>query len=322
MSSVTKEEEEIRRTKPKPNSKPPRPKRIIFSFESYANDLIQRMKSSNVVIEQGLSDTEFSSLESKFNFTFPPDLRLILQQGLPISPGFPNWRSASQQQLRILLDLPLSSILRTVSNNRFWHPSWGPLPKDAAQSIQTILDAVPRLVPIYQSYYIPSSPNVIGNPIFYVDHGGHVRLDSFDVAGFVRRAEFLSGVEAVEPVWAATKARTIEFWSEMADGRGWKWWWDERKGELGECMDDVLRKLREGGWKEEEIRDMMMMMKVNQYEQDKRVFKDKKEIVEHVHVHVRDLSLMLLRGGWSREDVLYSLGVQVQEQNSFLDLEF
>ncbi|KAL5099115.1 hypothetical protein RYX36_003442 [Vicia faba] len=283
-------------------SKPPRPKRrICFSFTTYANNLIHRLKSSNVIIEQGLSDTEFSFLESNLNITFPPDLRAILQQGLPVSPGFPNWRSSSHQQLQIILNLPVSSILRRVSDNRFWHPSWGPLPEDPLASAEKILNGAPRLVPVFRHYYIVSSPNAVGNPIFYVDRGGDVRLASFDVVGFFRDAGFLNGVEEVEdPVWAATKTREVEVWSEVANGRGergWKWWWDDRRDKLERCMSGVLRKLREGGWKEEEI---LEMMNEGDEEKEKRV--------QHVSV----LGLQLLCAGWSREDVVYSLGVDFE----------
>ncbi|WJX55209.1 hypothetical protein P8452_41005 [Trifolium repens] len=305
-------------------SKPPKPKRrICFSFTTYANNLIKHLKSSNIIIEQGLTESEFSLLKSKFNLNFPPDLRTILQQGLPISPGFPNWRSSSKQQIQILLNLPVSSILRRVKNNRFWHSSWGPISKDPVTAAEKILSDAPQLIPVFRHCYISCSPNIAGNPIFYVDHGGDVRLVSNDIVGFFRDSGFLKRVEnenddedededekdEMDPVWAAREARRIEIWSEVADGRGerrWKWWWDDRKREFGGCMDGVLRRLREGGWKEEEIREMMM----NEDDQEKK----KRE--QHVSV----LALTLLRAGWSREDVVYSLGVDVGK--SWLDLDF
>lgn len=121
---------------------------------------------------------------------------------------------------------------------------------------------------------------------------------SFDVAGFFR--EFLApGTE--EPVWAATAARRVRFWSEVANGRcgGW-WWWGGEKGELGGCLERLVWKLREGGWTEEEIGEMMAVE-----EENKLKFNDKEAMAWHVRV----LSLVLLRGGWNREDVVYSLGV-------------
>ncbi|RZB78327.1 uncharacterized protein LOC114374958 [Glycine soja] len=281
-------------------SKPPRPKRICFSFAAYAGDLLNCLKASKVAIDEGLSDAELSNIESKLKFSFPPDLRAILQQGLPVSQGFPNWRSSSTQQLQILLNLPASSILRRVSSMRFWHPSWGPEPSDPTRVIARLLHDAPPLVPIYRHCYIPSSPGAAGNPVFHVDNDGDVRLLSFDVAGFFR--EFLApGTE--EPVWAATAARRVRFWSEVADAQG---------GELGGCLERVVWKLREGGWTEEEIREMMT---VEEKKKNKLKLKDK----EALEWHVRALSLVLLRGGWSREDVVYSLGLVADQGKSWLE---
>ncbi|XP_061371588.1 uncharacterized protein LOC133314160 [Gastrolobium bilobum] len=299
-----------------------KPKRICFSFAAYANNLLHRLKSSNVVVDEGLSDTEFSYLESKFNFSFPPDLRVILQQGLPISPGFPNWRSSSTQQLQILLNLPSSSILRRVSDHRFWHPSWGPQPPEPTHAARRLLNDAPILVPIYRHCYMPSSRDVAGNPVFYVDHRGDVRLLSFDIAGFFREAEFMSESEDLEPVWAATTARRIEFWSEMADASGGRWWWWGRvKGELGVCLEGVVCRLRDGGWREEEIREMMTVTEEDEEEEETK--KDKHELKlkdkEAMVWHVRVLSLILLRAGWSREDVVDSLGVVGDEGKSWLE---
>ncbi|KAK9111952.1 hypothetical protein Scep_019471 [Stephania cephalantha] len=57
-----------------------------------------------------LSPTPGRRAEAEFGFSFPPDLRVVLSVGLPISPGFPDWRAptASRLQLRASLDLPIS----------------------------------------------------------------------------------------------------------------------------------------------------------------------------------------------------------------------
>ncbi|XP_014520489.1 uncharacterized protein LOC106777419 [Vigna radiata var. radiata] len=306
MATVEEKEEDE-----KAKRKPPRPKRICFSFAAYASSLLNNLKSSNVVIDEGLSDLELRNLESKLKFLFPPDLRAILQQGLPISQGFPNWRSSSTQQLQILLNLPASLILRRVSNTRFWHPSWGPKPPDPTQVLRRLLNDAPRLVPIYRHCYIPSSPEAAGNPVFYVDDSGDVCLLSFDLSGFFRE---LLAQETDEPVWAATAARKVRFWSELGENQcGRWWWWGMAKEELGGCLDRTVWKLREGGWTEEEIREMVTV------EEKKKIHELKLNNKEDMARHVRVLSLVLLRAGWSREDVVYSLGVVGDEEKSTLE---
>ncbi|KAF5961115.1 hypothetical protein HYC85_002324 [Camellia sinensis] len=180
----------------------PKARRVCFSFAAYAKKVIQHLESCNVPIAEGLTDDEFSAVESQFNFTFPPDLRSILQEGLPVGPGFPNWRSSSSQQLEILTNLPILSLCKQVSIHNFWAHSWGDQPNDTNEAVQLakrfLKNKSPILVPIYRHCYIPSSPNLAGNPVFYV-HGADVRLASFDVAGFFHRVDF--------PVWAATEPR-------------------------------------------------------------------------------------------------------------------
>ncbi|KAL7231596.1 hypothetical protein ACSBR2_009765 [Camellia fascicularis] len=286
----------------------PKARRVCFSFAAYAKKVIEHLESCNVPIAEGLTDDEFSAVESQFNFTFPPDLRSILQEGLPVGPGFPNWRSSSSQQLEILTNLPILSLCKQVSIHNFWAHSWGDQPNDTNEAVQLakrfLKNKSPNLVPIYRHCYIPSSPNLAGNPIFYV-HGADVRLASFDVAGFFHRVDF--------PVWAATEPRRIEFWTEMVERAAPPLWWT---GDLVGCMEDVCWRLRDGGWKEDEVREMMMMDGGD--ERDRMVSRD----LEGVVCHVRVLSLRLLRAGWSAEDVVDSLGYRVENDvESWLDFQ-
>ncbi|KAL5556721.1 hypothetical protein UlMin_038957 [Ulmus minor] len=311
------------------NNKPPKPKLgtsstskslVCFSFAAYAKSLIENLKSSNITVVDGLSDGEFFSIESLFSFSFPPDLRSILREGLPIGSGFPNWRSSSVQQLRILINLPILSLLKQVSVRRFWIDSWGNFPDDinlALEKAKQFLNKAPVLVPIYRNYYIPCSPSAAGNPIFLVD-GENVRLLSYDITGFFQEFEFLN-VGALRPVWAAKEARRVEFWTEATERRGGaaaargetRGWWS---GDLGGCLEDVFWRLREGGWKEEEVREMMMMDGCDEAVKGEGSEIEEMGDRESVTWHVRMLSLVLLRAGWSREDVMDSLGLQNEDQ--------
>ncbi|XP_059643202.1 uncharacterized protein LOC132285053 [Cornus florida] len=303
---------------------PRKPRRVCFSFAAYSKNVIGHLQTCNVPIDLGLTDSEFSAIESSFNFIFPPDLRSILQEGLPVGLGFPNWRSSSNQQLQILTHLPILGICKQVSNHNFWIDSWGHKPNGVDQAVKlarTFLKKAPFLVPIYRNCYIPSTPNLAGNPVFYVE-GGDVRLLSFDVAGFFQQVDF--GLKdgpwrgpslpnlSNAPAWAATEARRIEFWTEMVEreeARGsTRGWWS---GHLGGCLEEVCWTLRDGGWKEEEVREMMMMDGGDGLDHHHSERHHNKGVVWHV----RGLSLRLLRAGWSTEDVVDSLGCHVENEN-------
>ncbi|PPR85781.1 hypothetical protein GOBAR_AA34910 [Gossypium barbadense] len=291
---------------------PTRSKLLCFSFAAYSKTIIDHLKSLHIPVFLGLTDQEFSSIESTFHFTFPPDLRSILQEGLPVHPSFPNWRSSSPQQLNILLNLPSLSLSRNIRFHNFWSDSWGSKPSntnDALAVVKDLLRNAPLLVPVYRNCYIPSTPNLSGNPVF----------TSGVSKPFMRKKA--NSVNVNVPAWAATAPRRIEFWTEVEE-RGRRTvargvtggWWNrdevEREGEsrIGACMEEVFWRLREGGWKEEEVREMMMMIDGSDHNENKEMSRTQLMMDgEDAAWHVRVLSVVLLRAGWSREDVVHSL---------------
>lgn len=128
------------------------------------------------------------------------------------------------------------------------------------------------------------------------------------------------------PAWAATAPRRVKAWTDLAEETerrrrvdsttlGWWWWWWDGGLGLRGCLEEVFWRLREGGWGAEEVREMMMMMDGKHdddgdYDDDVAAYGEDEEEEEEGGVvwHVRRLGLKLLRGGWSAEDVAYSLG--------------
>ncbi|KAD5960925.1 hypothetical protein R6Q59_013949 [Mikania micrantha] len=318
--------------------------RPCFSFAAYSKDLIAHLHHHcNVPVAHGLTQTELSTIESNFNFSFPPDLRSILREGLPVGRGFPDWRSSSPQQLDILVNLPILGLCKDVSRKRFWYRRWGDRPEeddDAVKLAKGFLKRSPVLVPVYQNCYISTVPCLSGNPVFYVN-GSEIKVCSYDVIGLFHQIEFKDGVVSGmrlghflnPPVWAASEARRIQFWTELTEIRcvePQKRWWGARGKELGWCLEGVRLKLRDGGWKEAEL-DEMMVVEANDTDDSYKfssvsqtpsslsmsssssnddgdnvnkvmsVWEDRKDFV-------RILSQRLLRGGWSMRDVVESLG--------------
>lgn len=165
----------------------------LDSFSVFAGKAIQHLKTKHKVpIEKGLSDEEFVRIEAAFGFTFPPDLKAVLQQGVPAGVGFPDWRSGGSQQLRMRLNLPIVGISYEVAQGRFWCKHWGQRPRDTENAVEiarTNLKKVPLLVPLYGHCYIPSSPDLAGNPVFFV-YKSDVFCCGFDLGDFFEREAF------------------------------------------------------------------------------------------------------------------------------------
>ncbi|EPS65013.1 hypothetical protein M569_09767 [Genlisea aurea] len=283
--------------------------RVCFSYAAYAKSLIAYLRSLDIPVDAGMSELEFAAVESAFDFVFPPDLRSILREGLPVGSGFPNWRSSSREQIEVLMNLPMSGIRRRILRNEFWAGFWGERPVDdeiAAELGDGFLRKSPKLVPIFRQFYIPATPCASGNPVFRVNRGA-VRIWSFDIPSFFQRIELgmSENREFSAPAWAATADRRVEFWTDLAkknDAAARVWW----SGELNGFLQDACRKLREGGWKEEDVREMMIMDGCDD-EDETNLLRDAPDN-DLLRCHVSKLSTRLLRAGWSRKDVVDSLG--------------
>ncbi|GMH25231.1 hypothetical protein Nepgr_027074 [Nepenthes gracilis] len=162
----------------------------LLSLPLLAENLIAHLQSSGVQVQPGLSDAEFARAEAEFGFAFPPDLKAVLRAGLPVGPGFPDWRSpGARLHLRALLDLPIAAISFQIAKNALWCKSWGPrpaYPEKALRVARVALKRAPVLIPIFNHCYIPCNPCLAGNPIFYLDEN-RIFCCGLDLSDFFER---------------------------------------------------------------------------------------------------------------------------------------
>jgi hypothetical protein len=164
--------------------------------------------------DPGLTNSEVDAVQRKFGFTFPPDLRNVLQFALPVGKGFPNWRADAEEDLRSWMNGPLDGIWFDVEHAGFWLSDWCLEPKDGQSRYSLLkhaIEASPRLIPVFMHRYIPSEPNTVGNPVFSV-HQTDIIFYGNDLADYFHR-EF--GVPL--PDWAAREPRHVRFWSDSVE---------------------------------------------------------------------------------------------------------
>ncbi len=171
-----------------------------------------------VRLDPGLTDAEIESVQSRFGFLFPPDLRSVLQRFLPVGEYFLDWRNGAVEDLLARLVWPLEGILLDVAQG-WWRIEWGDKPsdsKEAKELVWQIVKGAPLLVPIFSHRYIPSEPLKAGNPVFSVHQTDIIHYGN-DLASYFHH-EF--GVAL--PDWAARDPRPIRFWD-----RAMRWREDE-----------------------------------------------------------------------------------------------
>lgn len=196
---------------------------------------IARLRRKGIPFERGLSDKEVSTIEERFAFVFPPELRLLLQTALPASDYFPNWRTDSNDRLQEWLDQPVQGILFDVRNNVFWHDNWGRRPallSDAIEVAAHYLRGVPKLIPIGDRTYlkcVPALPNSSGNPVFSIHQTDalHAGKDVPDFLTWFSRSDaaFDEDEETSDPPTplCADYYQHVPFWTDLVrlNNDGW-----------------------------------------------------------------------------------------------------
>ena len=188
----------------------------------YINELIDRLRRWGHSITAGLSDAEVSSIEARFSFHFPPDLRGFLQQALPVSGAWVDWRNGSTEEIQRGLAWPLDGIIFDIEHNAFWLESWGLRPAllaDAIEVARTEVAKVPTLIPIFSHRYMPDEPPHAGNPVFSV-YQRDIIYYGYDLASYLGN-EFSEGQEGrpvggiYQPDVFREQPRPIRFWDEI-----------------------------------------------------------------------------------------------------------
>jgi hypothetical protein len=159
--------------------------------------MVELLKSSTRCLQfaEGLTDAEVNSVEERFGFSFPPDLRAFLQIALPKDPQFPDWRSGTPEQLHDWLERPKQGVLFDVGRNGFWLEEWGETPQtlpDALARATELLNTAPRLIPIYSHRMMPEEPYAVGNPVFSV-HQTDIIYYGFNLDDYLRHEFDLAG---------------------------------------------------------------------------------------------------------------------------------
>lgn len=178
------------------------------SFEAAIN----HMRSIGVKFEDGLSRKEIARIESTFKFHFPPDLKQFLQTALPVTGGFPNWRSESVNEFRnSYFDRPSRGILFDVEHNDFWSTNWGSRPLELADALveaKRQLETVPSLIPIRSNHYLPSIPSAEGNPVL------SVRQSDIQFVGDNIQSYLLNLFQPSDEINESTQRSQIPFWGD------------------------------------------------------------------------------------------------------------
>jgi len=173
--------------------------------------LSEGLRVQGAEIEPGLTERELDEVERIHGWTFPPELRALLERVLPSGPRFPNWREPRGAALAEQLAWPVDGLCFQVEHG-WWLRSFGPRPAalvDALALVRAFIAKAPPLVPLYGHRYLPARPATVGNPVFSV-YGADVIYYGVDLFDWFAH-EF--SIDLGRP--RAAEPRQIELWSEL-----------------------------------------------------------------------------------------------------------
>lgn len=122
--------------------------------------ILELLKSKNVVLEKGLSAKEFNHIKSIYNIEFPIPLKDLLGNILPVSKGFYNWRNFNEKNIKFIkacMEFPIKNICN-LANEVDWCDEWGMEPEDEKirdNEIRKRTLKAPKLIPVYSHRYMP-----------------------------------------------------------------------------------------------------------------------------------------------------------------------
>lgn len=171
-------------------------------------------------LEAGLSEAELRRAEEIYSFRFPPDLREVLLQVLPVDlPDvercrFPNWREVPNDYVQGMMDWPFDMLIWDVERNRHRLPGWTEEPhpgEDLQAMTRASVEAAPRLIPIFAHRFLPATPCESGNPIFSM-HGTDTIIYGAGLLDY-----FCNEFKADDPRTKKPLPKKIPFWSALVE---------------------------------------------------------------------------------------------------------
>jgi hypothetical protein len=180
------------------------------------------LKEQGIAFEKGLTTTELQENENRYDFRFPPDLAEFLSIGLPVSQGFPNWRTGRIKRPKDVISIaeqlkwPADGICFDIEHDNFWIKEWGPKPENLQQAFQLAREKVkeaPALIPVCQHRFLPSDPPLEGNPVLSVWQTDIIYY-GLDLPRYLAKEFRFAGPQREN---GNKSPRRIRFWSDLIE---------------------------------------------------------------------------------------------------------
>ncbi len=166
-------------------------------------------------IDPGLSDDDVVRIEEIYGVAMPPDLRILLQTGVPVGRRWPDWRNAVGERAEDLARIRHMFRFDIEHNGDVWPADWGPRPTDLHDAFEISdarVGALPAIFRVYGHRYLLTTLPSFGNAVLSIWQPIDSIVYGFDLADYFAR-EFRIPV----PSWVATELPDVAPWGVLFD---------------------------------------------------------------------------------------------------------
>ena len=138
------------------------------------HDIKNKLQSQGVIFDTGLTRQEIETVEQRYGIQLPYELRQLFSIGLPVSSGFYNWRSSSEENVLSIinaLNMPLKGLVSDLDDGYLWRDAWGAKPDEPRKANEIFMRYfanAPKMIPVYLHRYVPFVGHDAIVPVFSI----------------------------------------------------------------------------------------------------------------------------------------------------------
>jgi len=194
---------------------PPRivtPSEAMFD-ERWAAETVAQLVAAGVAVARGLDDRDIDDIGAAFGVAVPEELALLLQVGVPSSPGWAAWSDGGRTLAHGTRRWIDERFAFDIAHNDFWHPLFGERPPDLARATgqaHAFLATAPPLLPIFGHRFLTTGP--APRAVLSVWQAIDSILYGNDLADYLTRDHRLA-----RPAWATPAPPPVPVWEDLFD---------------------------------------------------------------------------------------------------------
>ena len=99
-----------------------------MKYEKELKSVLELFRLNGIETKQGMTEIELAEKERLYGIFFPPELRLLYTNAVPVAKGFYDWTDDSPENIwyiKKMIEYPIERTIHDVEYCRCWMDEWG-----------------------------------------------------------------------------------------------------------------------------------------------------------------------------------------------------